>query len=199
MKKIEFDANWPDSWKYSYPYDLIEVFNERNSIDEITYGRTYDFRREETISMIKKVLPKMKGSILDVAAAQGNFSILLSQLGFDVTWNDLREDLIDYVKLKAPDLSINFAPGNVFNLQFKDKFDLVLITEIIEHVAHPDEFLLQISRLVKQGGYIVLTTPLGNYFLNKLPKFSEFENPSIFESVQFKPNSDGHIFLIHYD
>lgn len=37
------------------------------------------------------------------------------------------------------------------------------------------------------------------YFLNKLPKFSDCDNPSPFESVQFKPNSDGHIFLLHTD
>ena len=42
-----------------------------------------------------------------------------------------------------------------------------------------------------------MTTPLGNYFLNRLPKFTEFGNPTIFESKQFGPNSDDHIFLLH--
>jgi 2-polyprenyl-6-hydroxyphenyl methylase/3-demethylubiquinone-9 3-methyltransferase len=44
-----------------------------------------------------------------------------------------------------------------------------------------------------------MTTPNGAYFQNTLPKFSEFSDPSVFESVQFKPNSDGHIFLLHPD
>ncbi len=44
-----------------------------------------------------------------------------------------------------------------------------------------------------------MTTPLGNYFLNRLPKFTEFSNPEIFESKQFGPNSDDHIFLLHAD
>src|ERR1043166_1848550 len=46
-----------------------------------------------------------------------------------------------------------------------------LITEIIEYVAHPDEFLRKAASLAKPGGYIVMTTPNGGDFLNRLPKF----------------------------
>ncbi|GHA40352.1 hypothetical protein GCM10007103_22290 [Salinimicrobium marinum] len=114
-----------------------------------------------------------------------------------MTWNDLREDLADYVKLKYAIGELNFAPGNVFDLGYENHFDGVIITEVIEHVAHPDDFLKQTAKLVKPGGYIITTTPLGNYFLNKLPKFTEFNNPEIFENIQFGPNSDDHIFLLH--
>jgi 2-polyprenyl-3-methyl-5-hydroxy-6-metoxy-1,4-benzoquinol methylase len=75
----------------------------------------------------------------------------------------------------------------------------VLITEVIEHVAHPDDFLAKAAALVRPGGYIVMTTPNGGYFKNPLPKFSECADPAVFESVQFKPNADGHIFLLHVD
>ena len=44
-----------------------------------------------------------------------------------------------------------------------------------------------------------MTTPNGGYFKNPLPKFSECADPTIFESMQFKPNADGHIFLLHVD
>ncbi len=199
MKKVYPQADWKESWIYSYPYDLMEIYNERKDLGSKSYGRAYDKRKQAAIRLIQDSLPNRKGKILDVAAAQGNFSLLLAEMGYDVTWNDLREELVDYVKLKHEIGNIEFSPGNVFETGFDEKFDLVLITEIIEHVAHPDEFLSLISTLVKPNGFIVLTTPLGDYFLNKLPRFTEFSNPSIFESVQFKPNSDGHIFLLHHD
>ncbi len=44
-----------------------------------------------------------------------------------------------------------------------------------------------------------MTTPNGAYFRNPLPKFSDCPDPSTYEAVQFKPNSDGHIFLLHPD
>lgn len=197
MKKINYDENWPDSWKYCYPYDQIEIYDEY-SLNTRGYWYAYKNRQKSTLDLIKQSLP-IGSSILDVAAAQGNFSLLLAEEGYKVTWNDLRDDLVDYVRLKYEKGNLNFAPGNVFDLDYENHFDGVLITEIIEHVAHPDDFLKKIAKLVKPGGYIIMTTPLGNYFLNDLPKFTEFRNPEIFESKQFGPNSDGHIFLLHED
>ena len=195
MKRVYIQEQWPDSWKYSYPYDLEEIYGE---IKNRGYAYAYDNRRRQTVRLLTDVLSP-GARILDVAAAQGNFSLTLAEMGYEVTWNDLREDLADYVRLKQERGTIHFAPGNAFELVFPSLFDGVLITEIIEHVAHPDDFLVNIAKLVRPGGYIVMTTPNGAYVRNTLPKFSECPDASIYEAVQFKPNSDGHIFLLHPD
>jgi 2-polyprenyl-6-hydroxyphenyl methylase/3-demethylubiquinone-9 3-methyltransferase len=137
--------------------------------------------------------------ILDLAAAQGNFTLWLAERGFDVTWNDLREDLAGYVRLKHERGTVRYAPGNAFTLHFAQPFDLVLITEIIEHVAHPDAFLSQVAHLTRPGGYVLLSTPNGGYVLSDRPRFSDTADPSQFESVQFQPDASGHIFLLHED
>jgi 2-polyprenyl-6-hydroxyphenyl methylase/3-demethylubiquinone-9 3-methyltransferase len=137
---------------------------------------------------------------MDVAAAQGNFSLTLCESGYRVIWNDLRKDLIGYVQLKYQKGDIQYYAGNCFDIDLKNELlDAVIITEIIEHVAHPDVFLKKIASMLKPNGLIFMSTPLGSYFVNKLPRFSECPDPSIYESVQFKPNSDGHIFLLHED
>lgn len=195
MKRIEPQRDWPPSWKESYFYDQSEIYGE---ISHHGYAYAYANRRRETLRLLTEVL-EPGARILDVAAAQGNFSLALAELGFDVTWNDLRTELADYVRLKQERGKITFAPGNAFELQFPSLFDAVLITEIIEHVAHPDDFLAKAAALVRPGGSIVMTTPNGGYFKNSLPKFSECADPAIFESVQFKPNADGHIFLLHVE
>jgi len=193
MKRVYIHENWSDSWKYSYPYDLEEVYGE---ITNRGYAYAYDNRRKQTMRLLKEVVP-LGSRILDLAAAQGNFSIALAEMGYEVTWNDLRVDLANYVRLKHERGKIHFAPGNAFELSFPAPFDTVLITEIIEHVAHPDDFLVKVAQLVRPGGYIVMTTPNGAYFRNTLPKFSECPDPNIYEEFQFKPNADGHIFLLH--
>jgi len=53
--------------------------------------------------------------------------------------------------------------------------------------------------LMKLGGIAVMTTPNGAYIGNKLPRFSDHSDPSMFENVQFRPDSDGHIFLLWPD
>jgi 2-polyprenyl-6-hydroxyphenyl methylase/3-demethylubiquinone-9 3-methyltransferase len=195
MKRVQPEPNWPQSWKDSHFYDQSEIYGE---ISHHGYAYAYDNRRRETLRLLTEVLSP-GARVLDVAAAQGNFSLALAELGFDVTWNDLRAELAGYVRLKHERGKIEYAAGNAFELAFPSLFDAVLITEIIEHVAHPDDFLAKAAALVRPGGYIVMTTPNGGYFRNRLPKFSECPDPSVFESTQFKPNADGHIFLLHAD
>jgi 2-polyprenyl-6-hydroxyphenyl methylase/3-demethylubiquinone-9 3-methyltransferase len=195
MKRVYPAEDWPDSWKYSHPYDLQEVYGQASHLG---YAYAYENRRRHTLRLVTEVLPA-GARILDVAAAQGNFSLTLAELGYRVTWNDLRADLAGYVRLKYERGDLSFAAGNVFELAFPSLFDAVVITEIIEHVAHPDEFLANAARLIKPGGYVIMTTPNGAYFRNRLPRFSECPDPSVYESVQFKPNADGHIFLLYPD
>src|SRR5256714_8269622 len=195
MKRIQLQPHWPQSWKESFFYDQSEIYGE---ISHHGYAYAYENRKRETLLLLTEVLPA-GARVLDIAAAQGNFSLALAELGFDVTWNDLRAELADYVRLKYERGKIRYAGGNAFELSFPSLFDAVLITEVIEHVAHPDEFLAKAAALVRPGGYIVMTTPNGGYFKNRLPKFSECADPAEFEAMQFKPNADGHIFLLHVD
>ncbi len=195
MKRVYPAADWPESWRASYGYDLEEIYGE---VTCRGYASAYQNRRQQAVRLLTDVL-EPGTRILDVAAAQGNFTLALAEMGYDVTWNDLRAELADYVQLKHERGMVHFAPGDVFQLEFPVLFDGVLVTEIVEHVAHPDDFLAKTAQLVKPGGYVVMTTPNGAYFQNPLPKFSECANPGAFEAVQFKPNADGHIFLLHPD
>jgi 2-polyprenyl-3-methyl-5-hydroxy-6-metoxy-1,4-benzoquinol methylase len=192
---LQLDPTWPPSWQLSHLYDTLElgrdlVPNRRG------YGQAWRNRQRRTVELVQAVA-EPGARILDVAAAQGNMTLRLAEMGYEVTWNDLRADLADYVRLKWEKGNVCYVPGNVFEVSFPHLFDVVVATEIIEHVAHPDQFLAQLATLVRPGGHLVLTTPNGEYFLNRLPKFSECPDPSQFESMQFKPNSDGHIFLLH--
>lgn len=195
MRRVDLPENAPESWKMSAHYDELELWG---SDARSGYVRAYAERRRRTLALVERFC-RSGGRILDVAAAQGNYTLALAEQGYDVTWNDLRAELAEYVEKKRTSGAVQFAPGNVFDLKVERPFDLLLVAEVIEHVAHPDQFLQRISHLVADDGFIVVTTPNGKYFRNKLPKFSNCPDPSQFESMQFRPNSDGHIFLLHPD
>jgi 2-polyprenyl-6-hydroxyphenyl methylase/3-demethylubiquinone-9 3-methyltransferase len=137
--------------------------------------------------------------VLEVAAGDAALSASLASLGCEVFANDLRrENLESAVRNFTNQESIQILPGDLFELNPSETglFDLVLACEIVEHVAHTVPFLAQLKRFLNPGGHILLTTPNGSYFLNTLPTYSQVEDFTLLESQQFKPDADGHLFLI---
>lgn len=191
------DESLSESSKEINIYDELEIGNSRR---DLGYTYQYRARREWSLRAIEELIPA-GGCILDVAGASGNFTLPLAEKGYYVVWNDLRPEMIQEVKRKYEFGQVEFSPGNIFDLapRWSDRFDGVLAAEIIEHLAHPDRFLIALAQTLKPGGRLFLTTPNGRYFRADNPRFSDCPDPSIYESVQFKPNADGHIFLFDMD
>lgn len=191
-------VDWPESWRTSHHFDRVELWGE----DQYTgYATMYADRRAHVLAAVDALATRPL-RVLDIAAAQGNFSIAMAERGHHVTWNDFRGELEGYVRLKSPlAAGMDFVSGNILDVaeHYRGAFDLVLALEVIEHVAHPDAFLRAVGELVADDGFIVISTPNGGYVLNDLPRFSDCPDPSVFEAQQFKPDADGHIFLLHED
>jgi 2-polyprenyl-6-hydroxyphenyl methylase/3-demethylubiquinone-9 3-methyltransferase len=197
MLRLTRDESWPESWKQGHSWDELELWGSRR---DLGYSYQYRIRREWALHAIEELVPA-GGCILDVAGASGNFTLPLAERGYHVVWNDLRPEMAELVKRKYEFGEIEFSPGNVFDFasEWVGRFDGVLAAEIIEHVAHPDRFLVCLAGMLKPGGRLFLTTPNGRYFLCNNPRFSDCPDPSVYEAVQFRPNADGHIFLLDCD
>lgn len=49
-----------------------------------------------------------------------------------------------------------------------NSIDTVLSTQVLEHTAEPEKYINEISRVLKPGGYLILTCP-GSYMLHEEP------------------------------
>lgn len=157
------------------------------------YGR---LRASLTLNTASHLKPKR---VLEIAAGDGSLCACLERQGAEVVVNDLREEGLaagitrfengDHIKILA---------GNAFDLEpdATGLFDLVIACEIIEHVADAPGLLRHLRRFLRPGGRILLTTPNGSYFRNRLPTHSQIQDFKELEARQFKPDSDGHLFLI---
>jgi 2-polyprenyl-3-methyl-5-hydroxy-6-metoxy-1,4-benzoquinol methylase len=181
----------------SYEYDCLELWDTGR---DPAYSEAYEERFRFAIESLSAFCPP-PARVLDIAAAQGNFTIEVALRGYDAVWNDLRGDLQGYVEQKAPPSArLSFQVGNVFELPQRGVlYDAVLMCEVIEHVAHPDRLLASVARLLRPGGIVVLTTPNGGFVRNPLPRFSETRDRSTYEATQFRPDADGHLFLLTPD
>jgi 2-polyprenyl-3-methyl-5-hydroxy-6-metoxy-1,4-benzoquinol methylase len=157
------------------------------------------YGRMRTLATLQRAVALAPRRALEVAAGDGSMSACLAALGVDALANDLREgalreSMVNFINGDA----LKLVPGNVFELDpaVIGEFDLVISCEIIEHVAHPDRLLRHLGAFLAPGGRLLLTTPNGSYLGNRLPVFSMIEDDSALEQKQFRPDADGHLFLL---
>jgi 2-polyprenyl-3-methyl-5-hydroxy-6-metoxy-1,4-benzoquinol methylase len=156
------------------------------------------FGRMRSLLTLKDALTLRPKRVLEVAAGGSGLAACLAKAGCAVVINDLQEDGTKAaIKEYANGDALQFIPGNLFDLspQTVGKFDLVIACEVIEHVADPIGLLDHLKQFLEPRGRMLLTTPNGAHFRNRLPTFAEVEDFKELESRQFMPDADGHLFL----
>ncbi len=56
---------------------------------------------------------------------------------------------------------MRFLVGNIAEAPIDEAFDVVVCTEVLEHLDHPEVGLVHISHSTRPGGYAIVTTPTG--------------------------------------
>ena len=104
--------------------------------------------------------PLQKVKILDIGCGGGLLSEPMSRLGADVTGIDASDKNINVARLHAKknNLKIKYICSSPENLDVKNKFDVILNMEIIEHVEDVEFFLKSCSNLLKKNGLMFVAT-----------------------------------------
>jgi len=159
-----------------YIENTTKYYNKRfgNSSFSITESDRMRWR------MIEKKLVKIlsfydnQPDILDFGCGEGWLSSNLSKYG-KVTGVDISDKSIEAAKKKYP--SINFIHLDASSTEsveqkIKERFDIIVSSEVIEHIDNQKEYLNNIYSLFKkENGVLILTTPNGrwknNYFFGE--------------------------------
>jgi SAM-dependent methyltransferase len=155
----------------------------------LKYKRRFDWRSLKRKPFIKKALLNERiieipfaidalagiaktGKVLDLGCMESVLPLFFAGLGFQVTGFDFRQ-----YPYRVP--NFNFVQGNILELPFKKgSFDAVTCVSTIEHIgigfySDPKDGLssdikgmLEIKRVLKPGGLLILTVPFGKSFVN---------------------------------
>lgn len=91
-------------------------------------------------------------SVLEVGAGDYSFDYLASQINSNIQWHKL-----DF----APpcDFMVDVNVENI-KLPLEDKsYDMVIITEVLEHLLWPQSVLVELYRVLKDGGILIGSVP----------------------------------------
>jgi len=114
----------------------------------------------KTFKINQKKNPLKNIKILDVGCGGGLLSEPMCRLGAEVTAIDASEKNINIAKLhsKKNNLKIEYICTSPEKLKSKNKFDVVLNMEIVEHVEDVNFFLKSCSNLMKKNGIMFVAT-----------------------------------------
>lgn len=119
----------------------------------------FALRKREAANEVK---PLNGLKILDIGSGGGIVCKSIYELGADISGLDANEHNVKAASLYAKEnnLSINYIHSSIedFVSANTGKFDVALCLEVIEHVANPEQFMQNISRLVKDNGIIIVST-----------------------------------------
>ena len=98
--------------------------------------------------------------ILDIGCGGGLLCEPLSRLGAKVVGIDASEKNIKIAKTHARqnNLKINYFCASPENFNHKEKFDVILNMEIVEHVQDINLFLKESSKFLKKNGIMFIAT-----------------------------------------
>jgi SAM-dependent methyltransferase len=115
-------------------------------------------RRRLVGGMIRAFGIPPSAQVLDVGCGTGSNLRMLVELDFeDVTGLDRSEDAIRWCREKELP---TVERGDLCALPFpEDHFDLVLATDVLEHIDEPDAAVAELRRVLRPGGTLIVTVP----------------------------------------
>jgi 2-polyprenyl-3-methyl-5-hydroxy-6-metoxy-1,4-benzoquinol methylase len=161
--------------KYERKVDLKKL--------KFIYNAVADYIRESS-----KEPEKLK--ILEIGCGDGSITLPLSAFGGTVTSFDIDDTLVCGVKQeieKRRISNISVLIDNAYTFAMNEKYDVVIASEVLEHLDYPEKVIANLKKHLVRGGYCIVTIPNGYgpwELSNKIKK--------IFSLKSAKDNECGH-------
>lgn len=173
-------------------YDLREI----DCPDPRAAFRRKYLARLEAVVQTALRLTDPAGRVLEVGCAQANAGLLLAEAARLVLALDLLPEALTYARAKYERGVFLLAAGSAERLPVREgTFDCVLLGELLEHCADPPAIVAEAVRALRPGGYLLITTPNGQYLRSRLPLYrAETGAAESLRARQFGPEGSDHLF-----
>ena len=146
-KKLEETLSKPDFhqlWEKTY-------YSDRNN-------KFYDLAIDKIIKIINL---DTNAKMLDAGCGNAAHSVRFAERGYNVFGIDFSEEALklsqNHILSKNLQTKIELKKDSILSLSFKDNiFDMVYCWGVLMHISDNEKALLELSRVLKSGGYLIL-------------------------------------------
>lgn len=135
-----------------YLHYANEVLNQQDPLDYLSQAEDIYWAIQQQLNSVPKHF-----RLLEIGSGFGYLTYALSKKGFTVTGLDISSIAVQQAKQRYGDLYI-CADVKEY-CQTGVKYDVIIFTEVIEHIADIQGFMRAVDQLLIPGGRILLTTP----------------------------------------
>jgi 2-polyprenyl-3-methyl-5-hydroxy-6-metoxy-1,4-benzoquinol methylase len=117
---------------------------------------------------LQAMLGEPRGAILDLGCGNAAMARALISIGYDVYGVDASESGIAIANVEAPGkfFVLDISSGELPVELSTKKFEIVISTEVIEHLYDPRSFIKFSKKILKPGGELIVSTPYHGYVKN---------------------------------
>jgi 2-polyprenyl-6-hydroxyphenyl methylase/3-demethylubiquinone-9 3-methyltransferase len=106
--------------------------------------------------------------MLDLGCGKGAITAYIHAQGHPIIGVDFASDAIEYAHAHFPEVPVHLASAYDDIRAKYGEFDIVLSTEVIEHLYDPLAYAKTIRSALRPGGLAIISTPYHGYFKNVL-------------------------------
>lgn len=143
---------------------MIDAGAEATPLRETPYGAAKRLHViEQWLGQIAARLGRTTLSILDYGCGTGDqLTAPLARAGHRVVGVDMHAPSVAEASRRHQLPSLSFVHGDIAAVAAStDRFDVVICSEVLEHVTDPVDLLSQLRRLIRPDGALIITTPNG--------------------------------------
>lgn len=157
--------------------NIYETYHRGRKIQERVISKN-DFTYHTVLYFLSKYADGKK-DVLDIGCGVGTVDLYLGNKGLQVLGIDISKNGITIAKKNAKQLRLEklvmFSRMNFPKILPKKQFDIIICSEVLEHIISDEYAVGQIYKLLKLGGFIIASSPSINAPLYKMGLLTKFD------------------------
>jgi SAM-dependent methyltransferase len=143
-------------WEYA-----TRVKEENNPLDYLADTEDCYWCVKEALK--QTISDKKKMKILEIGCGLGYLTFSIFKQGYNILGVDISEQSIKHATKNFGNIYLH-ADLYEYAPKHKQEYDVIILTEVIEHLDDINSFMSMLKMLLKPGGKIILTTPNKSFY-----------------------------------